>query len=487
MPTRVLISPSTKDREKGVAAQLLRMLPAVDQLLLSTPFQSLMELYPREAVVDIVRSQLADLRRHARAGKFDALHLQQALDSFPSAVQVELEKRFSFSLKKVINATGVILHTNLGRAPLSDAVWMRLREVAAGYSNLEFDLEKNERGRRDIHVERLFKLLVPVESVLVVNNNAGAVLLALNSLAEGGEVIVSRGELVEIGESFRVPEIMRKSQAVLREIGATNRTRLDDYARALNKNTRLILRVHRSNFRVVGFTEQPPLDSLVRLGHRKRLPMMEDLGSGCLVDLSPLGISEEPTVAQSIRAGVDVVTFSGDKLLGGPQAGIILGRKKYLSLMRSNPLYRALRVDKLTLAALEVTLLDYLRKEEKESLPVLRMVFAPAGEIRARAEALIDKVRQLLPQHTSTRLEIVEGRSVIGGGSAPGEAIPTFLISLSVESRSANAVEKQLRNQAVPILARVENNQAVLDLRTVLPEEEAPIVDALTKLAAPTH
>ena len=483
MPPRPKTSSSSEKRGKQAPGALLRAIPAVDRLLLNPSIVQLTARFPREVVVDALRARLNALRRRVRAGKIESTEFDSELESLPSAVGASLESRFSPSLRKVINATGVILHTNLGRAPLPEILFERMREVAAGYSNLEFDLESNARGRRDVHAERLLRDLLRCEAALVVNNNAAAVLLALNTLAEGGEVIVSRGELVEIGGSFRVPEIMRKSGAMLREVGTTNRTRLSDYARAINKSTRLILRVHRSNFRVVGFTEQPPLQELARLAHRHRVPLLEDLGSGCLVDLKAAGISGEPTVAASLKAGVDVVTFSGDKLLGGPQAGLLVGRKKFLAAIRTNPLYRALRVDKLTLAALETLLLLYLRKEEKQSIPALQMIFAPAGEIRARAETLIGKIRQTLPTGSSLLLDIVEGQSVIGGGSTPGEAIPTFLVSVRVLTRSASAVEKHLRHQPVPILVRVENNQVLMDLRTVLAEEEGKIVQALVGLA----
>ncbi|MDD5541896.1 MAG: L-seryl-tRNA(Sec) selenium transferase [Acidobacteriia bacterium] len=474
--------PKHAKRNSNAPEELLRQIPAVDQILRQTAWVQLLERFPHGAVVEVLRSQLTRMRQQARLGKLDREAFGRALEALPESTRLLLEKQFLPSLKKVINATGVILHTNLGRAPLGKAALERIHEVATSYSNLEFDLERNERGRRDVHAARLLTRLLPAEAALVVNNNAAAVWLALNSLAEGGEVIVSRGELVEIGGSFRIPEIMRKSGAVLREVGTTNRTRVSDYARAINKNTRLILRVHRSNFRVVGFTEQPPLQELVRLAHKKKLRVLEDLGSGCLVDLKSSGLSEEPTVEESLKAGVDVVTFSGDKLLGGPQSGIILGRRKLIEPLRANPIYRALRVDKLTLAALEATLLAYLRKDERETLPILKMIFAPANEIRLRSERFVEKAQNALPYNSGISFQIIEGKSVMGGGSTPGESLPTFLISVRAASYSAGNLEKHFRTQLIPILVRVEHNQVLIDLRTVFPTEEDHLLNHLVLL-----
>lgn len=487
MPSRISTTgehprpPHTTKRDES----LFRKIPSVDLLLSASSFQELTKQYPREAVVTALRSDLQALRHRVRNRRLPESEFEHTLEAVPARVRAALKSRFSPSLRRVINATGVVLHTNLGRAPLSPAVFDRTREAGSGYSNLEFDLAKNERGKRDVHAEHFLKNLLRCEAALVVNNCAAAVLLALNSLAEGGEVIVSRGELVEIGGSFRVPDIMRKSGAVLREVGTTNRTRLSDYQRAINARTKLILQVHRSNFKIVGFSEQPALEELARLAHKKRLPILEDLGSGCLVDLREAGICGEPTVQQSLKAGVDVITFSGDKLLGGPQAGLIAGRRKYLHLLRTNPLYRALRVDKLTLGALEATLHSYLRQDERNSIPALKMIFESPEHIEARAQQLMEQVRQQSGENSQLEFEIKKGVSVIGGGSTPGQEIATVLIVLNSPAHSARSIESVLRNQSVPILARIEGNKVLLDLRTVFEGDEENIVRALIDLSRP--
>jgi L-seryl-tRNA(Ser) seleniumtransferase len=384
-------------------------------------------------------------------------------------------------LRPVINATGVILHTNLGRAALSEAAIVHIGEVARGYSNLEFDLKAGERGKRDVHVQSLFARLLNVDSqfeiqTVVVNNCAAAVMLGLNSLAEGGEVIVSRGELVEIGGSFRVPEVMAKSNAILREVGTTNRTRIADYERAINDKTRLLLRVHRSNFEIVGFTEQPSLEELVAVGRKHKIPVLEDLGNGALFDLRSIGINESG-VAESIRAGVDVITYSGDKLLGGPQAGMHSGRADLIAKIRSNPMFRALRVDKLTYAALEATLIDYVRGNH-DAIPVISMMRLDADEIRLRAEALSKAVGK----PPTLFAGVIAGESIIGGGTAPTAVLPTFIVALTSEKFSADELMARLRANPVPIVARVEDGRVLIDLRTVFPEQIKLIIEALSKI-----
>jgi L-seryl-tRNA(Ser) seleniumtransferase len=373
----------------------------------------------------------------------------------------------------------VILHTNLGRAPLSRAALEHAAEVSEGYSNLEFDLATGERGKRDVHVDRLFaKLLNTAErevSTIVVNNNAAAVLLALNSLAEGGEVLVSRGELVEIGGSFRIPDVMAKSGAVLREIGTTNRTRVADYERAITERTRLLLRVHRSNFQIVGFTEQPSLEDLVALSRQRNIPVLEDLGSGELFDLRNVGVRGEPMIADSLRAGVDVVTYSGDKLLGGPQAGLISGDRVLVAKIRSNPLFRAMRVDKMFHAVLEATLLAYLR-EDYDSIPALRMMRITEDELRRRAEQMAAELGSSCPE---LEVDVLESRSVLGGGAAPGSTLPTRVIAIKSKSMNADQLCTRLRQWKTPIIARVEEGRMLLDLRTVERGQEAAIVTAL--------
>ncbi len=458
-------------------SQLFRKLPSVDELLRSGPIAQIAEREGHGVTADSARITLERLRREIGAGRLDERGLDLAIESLPFAVERELRRSLEFSLRAVINATGVVLHTNLGRAPLCRAALEHAGEVSTAYSNLEFNLASGERGRRDIHVDRLFARLLgdfaAEPSTVVVNNNAAAVLLALNTLAEGGEVVVSRGELVEIGGSFRIPDVMSKSGATLREVGTTNRTRLADYERAITDGTRLILRVHRSNFQIVGFTEQPALEELVELARRRGLPLMEDLGSGALFDLRSIGVSGEPGVGDSLRAGVDVVTYSGDKLLGGPQAGMLSGRQEVIKRIRSNPLFRALRVDKLIYAALEATLLAYLRQDH-DAVPAVRMMRLAPEEIGKRARALAANLKA--PLHG----EVVAGESVIGGGAAPGATLPTQLLALSWEGLSADEFAARLRDNNPPIVARVEEGRVLLDLRTVFPEQDGVIAKALS-------
>jgi L-seryl-tRNA(Ser) seleniumtransferase len=460
-------------------ADLYRKLPAIDDLLRAPDIAALISSDGHHAVTDAARSVLGDLRQEIAAGALDAGAVELALSGLTQAIAQRLRASLSFSLRPVINGSGVVLHTNLGRAPLPQAALDHIREIGGVYSNLEFDIAQGERGKRDAHVERLFARLLNSEGLsgintVVVNNNAAAVLLSLNTLGEGGEVIVSRGELVEIGGSFRIPDVMAKSGAVLREVGTTNRTRLADYERAITERTRLLLRVHRSNFQIVGFTEQPSLEELAALGRKRNLPVMEDLGSGALFDLRSVGVSGEPDVAHSLRAGVDVVTYSGDKLLGGPQAGMLSGKKDVIARIRSNPLFRALRVDKLTYAALEATLLAYLRQDH-DSIPALRMMRLSVEDIGRRAAALAVK----LGSSRSVRVEMIDGESVIGGGSAPGATLPTKLLAITCEGLSADELSARLRAHDPPVIARVEEGRVLLDLRTVLPEQDAIIVEAL--------
>ncbi len=465
--------------------------------------QALIEREGHSAVADGIRVVLARLRQEIAGREFDEKSLNLALGGLSEAVERQLRQALGYSLVPLVNATGVILHTNLGRAPLAAAALDHVRATASAYSNLEFDLETGERGKRDVHVDRLFQKLLsedhvgtaapgcPAEqssaaissaiSTIVVNNNAAAVLLALNSLAEGGEVIVSRGELVEIGGSFRIPDVMSKSNATLREVGTTNRTRIADYERAINERTRVLLRVHRSNFEITGFTEQPGLDELVALACRRNLPLMEDLGSGALFDLRSVGINDEPGVLDSLRAGVDVVTYSGDKLLGGPQAGLISGRADLVARMRSNSLFRALRVDKLTYAALEATLLAYV-KHDHDAVPVLRMMRLSKDEIARRAEKIVSGVESSQARSAHLKLELLDGESVIGGGAAPSAVLPTRLIALTHADLSADELSARLRANAPPVIARVEEGRVLIDLRTVFPEQDANLATSLASL-----
>lgn len=432
-------------------AQKLRDLPSVDETL--GRLSALQPEFPRDLIVAEIRRALDEARCEVRAGA-DAAPVE-------SRVRDALARLAAPSLRRVINATGVVLHTNLGRSPLGS------QELIGGYSNLEYDMASGKRGKRDVHTGRLLEALLG-RPAIVVNNNAAAVYLALHELAAGYEVIVSRGELIEIGDGFRIPEIMQHSGAILREVGTTNRTHIEDYREAITERTRLLLRVHPSNFRVQGFTARPTLKVLAALGKETGIPVYEDLGSGCLFDMRPYGI-DEPLVSDSIRDGADLVSFSGDKLLGGPQAGILAGKAEVVSRLRRNPMFRALRLDKTIYQILEGTLRNLLL-ERWDLVPALRMIRLGAAEIRARADALTRSLDGLAAV-------VIEGISVIGGGSTPGQGLPTYLIA--IEGENVVALERRLRGGDPPVVARIEDQRLLLDLRTVLPEEEPLLVKAL--------
>jgi L-seryl-tRNA(Ser) seleniumtransferase len=447
-----------------------RVIPSVERLRQMADIRRLEAEFGHEAVVDALRTEAAAMRDRIARGDVP----EDVAEAIAEAIPDRLRLVAAPSLQRVINATGVIIHTNLGRAPLSRGAVERIAALAPGYTNLEYDIDRGARGRRDVHAERLICRLTGAEAAVVVNNNAAATLLSLAALAAGREVIISRGELVEIGGGFRVPDVMAQSGARLREVGTTNRTRTADYAAAVSEATALILRVHPSNFRIEGFTERPGLDELVALGHRFRIPVIEDLGSGYL--RVPAGIDalgDEPDVAASVTAGAALVMFSGDKLLGGPQAGIIAGTEAAVSQVRRHPLMRALRVDKLTYAALEATLECYVTGRARDEIPAARMIAMTAEEIASRA----GKVAAALP--SELQIDIVEGQSTIGGGSAPGSALPTRLIALRPGHISSDNLAAALRNRRIPIIARIENDRVVLDLRTVAPEEDEGVVAAL--------
>jgi L-seryl-tRNA(Ser) seleniumtransferase len=468
------------------AASRLREIPSVDELLGRARLVALAETAGRGLVTEAARSVLAGLRARLKdsSGAEDAARDSSAtdLEAIEARVAAEVEAWLAPSLRRVINATGVILHTNLGRAPLSSDAVARIAETAGRYSNLEYDIESGERGKRDVHTARLLAELAGAESAIVVNNNAAAVFLVLNTLAKGAEVIVSRGELIEIGDGFRIPEIMSESGAVLREVGTTNRTRIRDYERAINERTRLLLRVHPSNFRITGFTERPSLEELVALGRRAQIPVFEDLGSGCAADLAASGIAE-PLVRESCRAGVPVLSFSGDKLLGGPQAGIIAGKKEIVERVRRNPMFRALRVDKLTIGALEATLKSY-HCGALDEVPALAMIRLSEETIARRAADFVEKLRLVLPKDAA--IEARAGFSVIGGGSTPDQQLPTFLISIADRRHSAAMLEERLRKptSGTPVIARIADDRLTLDLRTVFPDEEAALASALASALA---
>lgn len=464
-------------------AELLRQIPSVDELLAQPRLAALAARVDRALLVEVTRAVLADLRARIAGQASSSILGEFAMLAF-DAVSLEeritdiVERMLAHSLQPVINATGVILHTNLGRAPLPEGVVEEFRRTATQYSNLEYDLEAGARGKRDVHTARLIERLSGAEAAIVVNNCAAAVLLVLAALAKGGEVIVSRGELIEIGDGFRIPEIMAESGALLREVGTTNRTRLADYENAVSEKTRLLLRVHPSNFRITGFAEKPPLEELVELSRKTGLPLVEDLGSGCLVDLSESGISE-PVVRQSLEAGVSLVLFSGDKLLGGPQAGIIAGKKELVKQVRRHPLFRALRVDKLTTGALEVTLGAYLRGAWDE-IPALRMIRISAQELKRRCENLLRELRPEIPLN-EVEMEVADGASLAGGGSTPTQVLPSKVIRIASARYSAAQLEQRLRRapKGISVITRVEEDRLILDLRTVFPEQEPLLVKTL--------
>ncbi|MHB8172008.1 MAG: L-seryl-tRNA(Sec) selenium transferase [Thermincolia bacterium] len=463
-------------REKDNYRQnLLRRIPAVGVLVQEPGVQQLMKEYPQGVVVEVIGVVLGDLRKRIiEDGEFRP-DLSKA--GLVELVVAALEKRMQPKLRRVINATGVVLHTNLGRAILGRQAVEAINQVAGNFSNLELDLETGKRGSRYQHVEEILCRLTGAEAAMVVNNNAAAVLLVLSTMAKGKEVVVSRGELVEIGGSFRIPEVMAQSGARLVEVGATNKTHLRDYNNAITEDTALLLKVHTSNYRIIGFTQSIEEEELVSLGREREIPVFHDLGSGVLVDFRNYGLPPEPRVQDSIADGVDLVSFSGDKLLGGPQAGVIVGKTQYIQQIRKNPLTRALRVDKFTLAALEATLQLYLdEKKAMAEIPILRMLSYPLEELGERAVVLAKRIAAVAGD--KLRATVQDGVSQVGGGALPEEDIPTKVVAISLEG-SLPGLEDYLRNWPVPILARIQKDQLLLDLRTILPGEEEEIVAAL--------
>ena len=448
------------------------VIPSIEQLRQRPAVRALETRFGTEATVDALRAAAAEARGAIAGGG----NGHEVVGGIEAAAAAHLADTFRPSLATVINATGVIIHTNLGRAPLAAPAIDRVAEVARGYASLEYDLSRGTRGRRDVHAESLICRLTGGEAAVVVNNNAAATLLVLAALAAGREVIVSRGELVEIGGGFRVPDVMAQSGAILREVGTTNKTRAADYASAVSDRTALILRVHPSNFRIEGFTERPALADLVAVGKKCNVPVAEDLGSGNLesprLGVRPLlGVVQgsDPSVNETVGAGVDVCCFSGDKLLGGPQAGIIVGRAALIDRIRKHPLMRALRVDKMTYAALEATLTEYAAGRAQTTVPVQRMLAMTADEIRTRADAVAAAIRG----NRGWRADVLPGISAIGGGSAPGVELPTWLVSIARDGLTSGALEAHLRGLTPPIIARIEHDMLLLDLRTVLPDQDA--------------
>lgn len=461
-----------------------RNLPSVDELLRSEVGLAIAAALGSRSTSELARDAVAQLRGEIVEGK--AVGGGKAeLSSRAAALMSERWKAYRASgTRRVINATGVVLHTNLGRAPLSAAAMKAIADAAQNCT-LEYDVLTGKRGKRGRRAEELLASITGAEDVLIVNNCASAAFFVLTAFAAGGEVVISRGELVEIGGDFRVPDVLTQSGATLREVGTTNRTKLADYERAISPNTKVILRVHPSNYRIVGFTAVPTLAELANLANQSGLMLYEDIGSGALIDLERFGVTGEPTVGDSIAAGVDIVTFSGDKLLGGPQAGIIAGKAEYIGRLRKHPLYRALRVDKLAYAALEATL-DAYRREAFDEIPVLRMLAATVDELGQRAEAFIANFGNSSPesQISNLKFEIIDGFSAIGGGAAPHVSLPTKLIAVSHKSMSASRLEYQLRMSETPVIARIAEDRVVIDLRTVAEGDEAAISTSLLTITS---
>jgi len=460
----------------------------VDEILSRSEIADLLKIHPRAVVVEAIRKGLGRIRSEVLK-KDELSNLGDALFSFENLYPLfrrEIELQIQPRLRRLVNATGVVIHTNLGRSPLHPSALQHMIDIAKNYSNLEYDLDLGERGSRYTHVEEILCRLSGAESAMVVNNNAGAVLLVLNTMAEGKEVVVSRGELVEIGGAFRIPDVMKRSGALLREVGTTNRTYITDYQKAIGPETALLLKVHTSNFRVMGFTSDTSLQDLVQLGKQHHLAVMHDLGSGCFVDLSQYGMEREPTVQEAIKAGADVVTFSGDKLLGGPQAGIILGKKEFLDPIKTNPLTRALRIDKLTLAALESTLILYLdEKKAMEEIPTLRMLSTDPNRLKRRARRLLRGIPEAVKKRATLTLK--GDVSQVGGGALPLQELPTIVIALKPVDIPVNRLEEYLRKGEPPIISRISKDELILDMRTVFDEEipllAAGIEKALNKIA----
>ena len=457
--------------------QYLRRIPSVDDVLAVCEKHGLTSSFPRWILLEAIRDVLSEKRKALLISTQPETleNVDLSPEGIVRSVREQACKIQGPFLRRVINATGVVVHTNLGRSPLSRRVLDQLTEVSFSYSNLEFDLEKGERGSRQEILAGLVRRLTGAEECLVVNNNAAGVLLALDTLACGKEVIVSRGQLVEIGGSFRIPDVMRKSGAKLVEVGTTNKTRISDYEEAVSEHTALFLKVHTSNFKIVGFVEEVAGEELVKLGRRLQIPVMEDLGSGTLVDLSKYGLSHEPTVLESLSSGIDVITFSGDKLLGSSQSGFVLGKAELIRAMKKNPLTRALRPDKLTLAVLEATLRLYLEGRIEE-IPTLRMLTLPLSELSRRAETLLETVRTGLDDPSQASCE--EDVSEVGGGALPLQQLPTRVIALRSPRLSPNALEVRFRKYPVPVIGRIQKGRFVLDVRTLLDEDLEPVAQA---------
>lgn len=457
--------------------ELFKKIPKVDELLENSIIIEQMEAYPRVTILEAIRKELDKLREIIKQADSEFEKIDTYIASLPNKIAYEIVKANESHLKRVINATGTIVHTNLGRSLLAESAVKKVAEVAQGYSNLEYNLEAGKRGSRYSHVEELLGKITGAESAIVVNNNASAVMLILSTLSKNKEAIVSRGELVEIGGSFRVPAVMEQSGAKLVDVGTTNKTHPEDYIEAINEETGVLLKVHTSNYRIMGFTESVGLDELVKIGREHNVPVVEDIGSGVLIDLSKYGLEHEPTVQESIEAGIEILSFSGDKLLGGPQAGIIVGKKEYIDKMKKNPLTRAIRIDKFTIAALEETLKLYLDEEVAiNSIPTIKMATMGIQKLEEKSNELFKLITEL---DIAAKIEIVDQVSQIGGGAMPMSELPTKAIEIRPENMNVALLEKRLRNYKNPIITRVYKNTLLLDVRTISESEYKIVLEAL--------
>ncbi|MGD0281341.1 MAG: L-seryl-tRNA(Sec) selenium transferase [Dissulfurispiraceae bacterium] len=457
---------------------LLASLPAVDEILKSEEGIVWQQSFPRRNVLSSIR----DVIEHYRESILMDERKEFSLEDMLADIQTQISGRSEFSLKRVINATGVVIHTNLGRALLSEEILENVRSIACGYSNLEYELEQGRRGKRHSHIQRLLREITGAEAGLVVNNNAAAVLVSLSALAKGKEVVVSRGELVEIGGSFRIPDVMSSSGAILKEVGTTNKTHLRDYEQSINENTALLLKVHQSNFRISGFTQTVAIEEMVAIGRKHNIPVMFDLGSGCLVDLKPYGIQIEPTVQEIIRAGTDLVTFSGDKLLGGPQGGVIVGRTKLIENIAKNPLMRAVRIDKLTLSALEAVLMCYLDEDEaKIRIPTLSMLLQDSEKIKERAMTIALQLKKEIGNSFDdiVKTDVIRDASQSGGGALPEVEFETYVVAINSMKLSVNKLEERLRHCNPPIITRIKEDTLLIDARTIRDSEIEVLVRTL--------
>ena len=458
---------------------LFTLIPKVDELLEDNIIKELLTYIPRKSVMDSIREEADGLRNIIKEGNIKEEEIVCIIDKLVENIKLKATKKNSLKLKRVVNATGTVIHTNLGRSLMNEEIFNNMKEIALNYSNLEYDLETGSRGSRYSHVEEIIKELIGGEASMVVNNNAAAVLLALSATAVNKEVIVSRGELIEIGGSFRIPEVLEQSGAHLVEVGSTNKTHLNDYEKAINENTGALLKVHTSNYRILGFTSSVDSKELYELKMKYDIPLIEDLGSGVLIDLSKYGLEYEPTVVESLEKGVDIVTFSGDKLLGGPQAGIIVGKKEYIDKMKAHPLTRAFRVDKFTLSALELTLRYYLdEKKALENIPTLRMLTMTMEELNKKSEDLLFKINKSIDS-LDIELSIEDDYSEVGGGSLPLEKLPTKCIVINIKNHSTQEFENNLRSFNIPIITRLYKDKIYLDLRTIKEEDYDIIIDGI--------